>query len=43
MIPHLQGFSALGDFYVNDAFSASHRDHASTVGVTKYLPAVAGF
>ncbi len=38
-----KALAALGDFYVNDAFSASHRDHASTVGVTKYLPAVAGF
>lgn len=31
------------DLYVNDAFSASHRAHASIVGVTEYLPAYAGF
>ncbi|HMK47017.1 MAG TPA: phosphoglycerate kinase [Methanocella sp.] len=33
----------LADIYVNDAFSASHRAHASVVGVTEYLPSVAGF
>jgi phosphoglycerate kinase len=32
----------LGDVYVNDAFAASHRAHASVVGVAEYLPAYAG-
>jgi len=35
--------AALGDIYVNDAFGTAHRAHASTEGVAKYLPAVAGF
>jgi phosphoglycerate kinase len=34
--------AALGDVYVNDAFAASHRAHASVVGVAQYLPAYAG-
>mgnify|MGYP000701645638 CR=1 FL=1 len=33
----------LAELFVNDALSVSHRAHASTVGVTHYLPAVAGF
>jgi len=33
----------LGDLFVNDAFGSAHRAHASTEGVTHYLPAVAGF
>ncbi|GAA4037094.1 phosphoglycerate kinase [Parerythrobacter jejuensis] len=36
------GMAAHGDFYVNDAFSASHRAHASTEGLAHALPAYAG-
>jgi phosphoglycerate kinase len=35
--------AALADVFVNDAFGSAHRAHASTEGVAKYLPAVAGF
>jgi phosphoglycerate kinase len=34
--------ASLADIYVNDAFGTAHRVHASTVGIAKYLPAVAG-
>ena len=34
--------ASLGDLFVNDAFAASHRAHASVVGVAAYLPAYAG-
>jgi phosphoglycerate kinase len=38
-----QKLAALGDVYVNDAFGTAHRAHASTEGVTNYLPGAAGF
>jgi phosphoglycerate kinase len=34
--------SELGEIYVNDAFASAHRAHASTSGITKYLPSFAG-
>lgn len=37
-----QAMAALGDIYVNDAFSAAHRAHASTAGIAALLPAAAG-
>ena len=35
--------ASYGEVFVNDAFGTAHRAHASTEGVTKYLPAVSGF
>ena len=37
-----RSLASLGDVFVNDAFAASHRAHASVVGVAAYLPAFAG-
>jgi phosphoglycerate kinase len=38
-----QGLAALADIFVNDAFAAAHRAHASITGVTEHLPAYAGY
>lgn len=38
-----KSLAEFGDIYVNDAFGTAHRAHASTAGVAKHLPAVAGY
>jgi len=37
-----KALAQLGDLYINDAFGTAHRAHASTEGIARYLPAVAG-
>lgn len=37
-----KAFAKLADIYVNDAFGAAHRAHATTEGIAKYVPAVSG-
>lgn len=39
---YAQALAALGDIYINDAFSAAHREHASTAVIARFLPAYAG-
>ena len=36
-------FQTLGDIYVNDAFSCSHRAHSSIFEITKFIPSYCGF
>ena len=38
-----QSLAALADYFVMDAFAVAHRAHASTVGITEYLPSAMGF
>jgi phosphoglycerate kinase len=40
---YAEELSKNGDLYVNECFSTSHREHTSTVAITKYLPSYAGY
>jgi 3-phosphoglycerate kinase len=42
LISIAKAWASLGDIFINDAFAASHRAHASVVGVAKLLPSYAG-
>jgi phosphoglycerate kinase len=42
-VEYSKSLAKLADYYVNDAFGAAHRSHASIVGITKFLPSAAGF
>lgn len=39
----VEQLAQLGDYYINDAFGVSHRESASTVAITRYLPSASGF
>src|SRR3546814_3458789 len=41
-VAFVKALAALGNVYVNDAFSAAHRAHASTEGLARLLPSAAG-
>ena len=42
MMNILQKLASLGEIYINDAFSCSHRNHASVSKITKYIPSYGG-
>lgn len=42
-IDFAKALSEYGDYYINDAFGACHRSHASVVGIPEFLPSYAGF